>query len=160
MSLMLLRAIQCQSNPTKCQQRFSGQRTRRLRPSHNKDGAVTKRRRAVQPEPHPLTPILFMGRTLLILRTTRWPRALWLGHSGLDTTSASRRSRQGPRLRDMQPAAPLDCTPPIGAEVLPPLSQVPAAMEVEVQTPSLREPDEAGLAIESGRAQTVAPSGR
>ena len=43
-----------------------------------------------------------------------------LGHSGFDPTAVSRRSRQGPRFqpaRDTQPAAPMDCTPPIGAEV-------------------------------------------
>ena len=64
------------------------------------------------------------------------------GHSELDPTAASRRSRQGPCFqpaRDTQPAALIDCTPPIGAEVLPPLSQAPAAMEVEVQ-PSPSQP--------------------
>ena len=62
------------------------------------------------------------------------------GHSGLGHTGlgpASRR-RQGPRFqpaRDTQTAAPMDCSPPIGAEVLPPLGQVPVAMEVEPPTP-------------------------
>ena len=61
-----------------------------------------------------------------------------LGHSGIVLTAVSRRSQRGPRFqpaRDTQPAAPMDCTPPIGAEVLPPLSQAPVAMEVEVPPP-------------------------
>ena len=61
-----------------------------------------------------------------------------LGHSGIVPTAVSRRSQRGPRFqpaRDTQPAAPMDCTPPIGAEVLPPLSQAPVAMEVEVPPP-------------------------
>ncbi|CAL8465734.1 g5270 [Coccomyxa elongata] len=34
----------------------------------------------------------------------------------------------------------MDCTPPIGGEVLPPLSHAPAAMEVEVQPPPSQPP--------------------
>ena len=76
-----------------------------------------------------------------------------LGYSEVVPTAASRRSRQGPGFKpahDAQPAAPMDCTPPIGAEVLPLLSHAPAAMEVEGQPPpsqpSVREPDGMGLA--------------
>lgn len=66
-----------------------------------------------------------------------------LGHSAIPATAVSRRPRQGPRFqpaRDTQPATPMDCTPPIGAHVQPPLSHAPAAMEVEVPPPPSQPP--------------------
>ena len=45
-----------------------------------------------------------------------------------------------------------DCTPPIGAEVLPPLSHAPAAMEVEGQPPPSQPPSESPMEWASRRA--------
>ena len=78
-----------------------------------------------------------------------------LGYSEVVPTAASRRSRQGPGFKpahDAQPAAPMDCTPPIGAEVLPPLSHAPAAMEVEGQPPPSQPPSESPMEWASRRA--------
>ena len=69
----------------------------------------------------------------------------------------------GPPARDTKPASPMDCTPPIGAEVLLPLSNAPAAMEVEVQPLPLSRRQGSrwsGPRHRAGRAQIVAPSGR
>lgn len=56
--------------------------------------------------------------------------------SGLGRTTASRpaQARDSPRFRpasDTQPAAPMDCTPPAGAEILPAASQTQRDMDID-----------------------------
>ena len=70
-------------------------------------------------------------------------RAPGTDRSGLGLSAATRPTRIGPRFqpaRDTQPAAPMDCTPPIGAQVVPATSQTQAAMEIDAQPDAARSP--------------------
>ena len=69
------------------------------------------------------------------VRSSRTPG---INRTGLGCTADTRTSSQGPSLhaaRDTQPPTPMDCYPPPGPEVLPPLIRTPADMDVDVKPP-------------------------
>ncbi|BDA48800.1 hypothetical protein COCOBI_12-4820 [Coccomyxa sp. Obi] len=99
------------------------------------------------------------------VRSSRTPGS---DRTGLGCTAATRTRPQGPSFhaaRDTQPAIPMDCYPPPGAQVLSPLAHRPADMDVDFPPPA-PPPDspmecdtaaaDAGLMPPGCRVQTAA----
>ncbi|BDA50097.1 hypothetical protein COCOBI_15-2250 [Coccomyxa sp. Obi] len=82
----------------------------------------------------------------------RSSRAPGSARTSLGCTAATRPRSQGPSFhaaRDTQPAIPMDCHPPAGAQVLSPLAHRPVDMDVDVEPPLPHSPmdcDPAGAA--------------
>lgn len=108
------------------------------RPIRQRQRAALARARAAQPAQ--ATPSPQLRQLEARVQASRAPGD---ARAGLGATAASGPPQPGARFlpaRDTQPATPMDCTPPSGAEILPAVRQTLADMDIDAQPAPPRAP--------------------